>query len=656
MSNLNLILFSFSLLFFSTSLQGNSSSCHKSDFLKKIDNIKTESLDSRLDEVDMHIREFVNLRDTTCLIELYKSYAYLSGGEGNYYLVFNTLWKALVLAEHAQLKKEQFRLHLDIARFYGYLNRFDKAKEHFLNASKLKHQLSQTNQLSNLMAIDYYFMHLTMYKIQGDWDSASNYLDSCYLNVDTTNISDKYYYLELERGIQLAQHQQYKEALVLYNYALDSIKMINPKYQGIIHKHIGDAYYNLSQYNKSLMAYQNAAQSLNLHKSHTDYLPDVYGQLAVINFELKNFKEAFRWQEKESQLNFQLFDSRSELNSFLMNVQDDFRNYKEEEQKRFRKQELIQLEQKQQLLLFQLILLLGCLIFIVLIAFTYSRLQNEKISVEKALNHQLQQQNEEKEGFLKRIEKKNEELITFSNIMSHDLKAPLRTISAFSGLIQKQLEKDFKIDDVLLHLGFINSSAESMSILIEDLLMFSKINLEESEFSTVKLNDIILLVLPAFSFDINSGKAVVNIGELPSISGNKSLLKTVFHNLISNAIKYQPKDKAKHQAKVDIWSVEAPDEYHIFIQDNGIGIPTDYVDRLFKPFVRFHATSEYKGTGLGMSICERIMSNHKGQVHLAKTSPSGSVFKLIFPKDENTEKPVSSMATSLKLVVKDISN
>jgi len=171
------------------------------------------------------------------------------------------------------------------------------------------------------------------------------------------------------------------------------------------------------------------------------------------------------------------------------------------------------------------------------IALVYFKLQKGKIKVEKALNNQLQIQNAEKEQFLKRIEKKNEELMTFSNIMSHDLKAPIKNISAFSGLIKKQVKNGFDKDKVSKFNDFIDSSAKSMAVLIEDLLLYSRINLDEMELSKVDLNEVINSVYPAFSYDVNTGYASVNIEKLPTILGNKGLLKTVFHNLISNAIK-----------------------------------------------------------------------------------------------------------------------
>jgi len=108
------------------------------------------------------------------------------------------------------------------------------------------------------------------------------------------------------------------------------------------------------------------------------------------------------------------------------------------------------------------------------------------------------------------------------------------------------------------------------------------------------------------------------------------LLKTLFSNLITNATKYQPKNKEGHIPIIKIWAKESDQSTEVYISDNGIGIKKDYIPKLFSPFKRFHSNDEYKGTGLGMSICKRVMENHNGQIEVFQTSESGTTFKLTF--------------------------
>ncbi len=252
------------------------------------------------------------------------------------------------------------------------------------------------------------------------------------------------------------------------------------------------------------------------------------------------------------------------------------------------------------------------------------------------LNRELENRYKEKEAYAEKLDEKNQELVVFTHIMSHDLKSPIQSINAFSQLLKKKLknEKD-KIQEIKF-LNFIAQSANSMADLIDDLLLYSRIEQNDVGYEEVDLEPIVEKVLSSFQFDIVNHKVEIEIGDLPTIYGNGNILKTVFHNLISNSIKYQPKDN-NHIPKINIWSESNDANNHIFIKDNGIGIDKTYLDNLFTPFKRFHTSSEYKGTGLGMSICKKVMQKHHGDITLVKTSNCGSLFKLSFPK---IDKPI----------------
>ncbi len=250
----------------------------------------------------------------------------------------------------------------------------------------------------------------------------------------------------------------------------------------------------------------------------------------------------------------------------------------------------------------------------------------------KKLNKELHRKYIEKKNDAQRLDEKNNELIVFSHIMSHDLKSPLSTIKAFTGLLTKDAKKREDNEQQLKYLNFILNSTDSMSDLIDDLLMYSKIETDDYDVEDVNLQSIIEEILPLFQFDIMDKQVKIEVNELPIIRGNHSIIKTVFQNLISNAIKYQPKDKQNHHPKIIIWSEENERNHEVFIRDNGIGIHEKYIDELFAPFKRFHTNKEYKGTGLGMSICRRIMEKHNGSISLLSTSKNGSTFKLSFPK------------------------
>lgn len=225
---------------------------------------------------------------------------------------------------------------------------------------------------------------------------------------------------------------------------------------------------------------------------------------------------------------------------------------------------------------------------------------------------------------------KNERLQTYNRIMSHDLKAPLRSISSFSQLLSKNLT--LENESQRQYLAFIERSTIDMQNLINDLLLFHQVESENIEFEKLDLNDICKTVIEKYLNIQVSHKITFDIQALPVIKGNATLLKTIFSNLISNALKYQPKDSIHHVPHVKIWAVEHPKKIEVFVADNGIGVDPAYKKLLFQAFKRFHHNHEYEGTGLGLSICKAAIERHEGSIELHKTSSKGTTFKLNFNK------------------------
>lgn len=256
------------------------------------------------------------------------------------------------------------------------------------------------------------------------------------------------------------------------------------------------------------------------------------------------------------------------------------------------------------------------------------------------LTRSLQNRLNEKERLAEELEKKNDELVMFSHMMSHDLKSPLRNIKSFATLLKKKL--NLEQTNEIEYFGFIENSAEQMNTLIGDLLTYSKIEVEEKQFEPIDLVQIFENIKYQFQFDINQGKVQFDISPLPSINGNEDLLKTLFQNIISNGVKYQPKDKTNHIPTISITATEDKKHHHIFIADNGIGMSEKNVKQLFQPFKRFHNQNEYEGTGLGMSICKKVMDKHSGQITVENSDEFGTTLKLSFKKKsiEELEKKI----------------
>jgi PAS domain S-box-containing protein len=236
---------------------------------------------------------------------------------------------------------------------------------------------------------------------------------------------------------------------------------------------------------------------------------------------------------------------------------------------------------------------------------------------------------EQKDRDAKSIRMQNKQLEEFAYVTSHDLQEPIRKIRAFADLARNEIDDREKLE---WYLGKIDSSAEKMVQLIKDVLAFSRLSHDHSEFRPLDLNLIIQGVLAEFEVMIAEKQAKIEVSNLPAIQGIPVQLHQLFSNLISNALKFN------HGVPHIIISSTIADSGHamqtngylITITDNGIGFEQKYAEKAFEPFQRLSA--DFKGTGIGLSLCRRIVENHKGSIQVQSELGKGTTFTLFFPK------------------------
>ena len=227
----------------------------------------------------------------------------------------------------------------------------------------------------------------------------------------------------------------------------------------------------------------------------------------------------------------------------------------------------------------------------------------------------------------KELERKNKELEQFAYVASHDLQEPLRTTSSFVKLLKQQYhgKLDVKADK---YLSFILDSSERMKILIKDLLDYSRIG-NKDEMVRVNSNKILRDVMDDVDKAITEAGAIISSGNLPEISGYPTELKQLFQNLLINAIKFRKKDITP-QIKISAQRNES--NWHFAFEDNGIGIESEHCERIFIIFQRLHTRSEYKGSGIGLSHCKKIVELHQGRIWVESEPGKGSTFHFTIPE------------------------
>jgi len=223
----------------------------------------------------------------------------------------------------------------------------------------------------------------------------------------------------------------------------------------------------------------------------------------------------------------------------------------------------------------------------------------------------------------------NKELEAFAYSVSHDLRAPVRHIAGFTQLLQKH--SDPVLDDKSRHhISMILDSATRMGNLVDDLLAFSRIGRAEPQKTTIHLDQLVKDAISEIAPDTQDRKIIWRLGTLPICYGDPSLLRLVFNNLVSNAVKFT---RAREQAEIEIDSLNhTPGEVVVFVKDNGVGFDMKYKDKLFGVFQRLHSQEAFEGTGIGLATVQRIVQGHGGRVWAEASVNNGATFYVMLPK------------------------
>lgn len=239
------------------------------------------------------------------------------------------------------------------------------------------------------------------------------------------------------------------------------------------------------------------------------------------------------------------------------------------------------------------------------------------------------------------LEATNHELQQFAYIASHDLKEPLRKIHFFSDLIKNRHLKNNT--DAMADMDKIIRSSERMRSLIMDILDYSRVSLPE-HFEVTDINSVVNDILADMEMLITEKNATVQVATLPALEVNRSQIRQVFQNIVSNALKFS-REAATPVIDIKAWLVkeksfqaQADEEgryCRIEIMDNGIGFNEKYLDKIFVIFQRLNSREEYEGTGIGLAIVKKIVDTHKGLITAESEEGSGSKFIIVLPVYQN---------------------
>lgn len=515
------------------------------------------------------------------------------------------------------VEKEMLALN-NLAIYYGVQSDYTTAMQYLLDAlekSKLINYRKATAQyLINIATIyalisNYEEAILRYQAVLEDYDDVIEDNDKAIV---LNNVGNHYYLTQhfakaqdfFQRALNLARKAQYREmiALTLAQIsrthtalgAIDTALTLAQEAQELINE-IGDV--NGRQINLLNLAkikflqgdYDEASiltsQGIVAAKRINDETHQLVGYqlLANIYRELKNYEKALQYQTIYSEL--QKDFSREQMNRQAMDLEIKY-NIQE---KRGQIEQLTKENQLQALLL------------------------EHKDQIVKQ-NTQLLQV--------------NEELRQFAYVASHDLKEPLRMIGSYTQLIFRRHGQDFD-QDSKSYFDFVSEGVNRMNNLLDALLRYATIGKTDEEFEVVHLKDAVELALINLRVRIEETNASILIQELPVVRSIQSLLIQLFQNLISNALKFR---KPEEDPVVKIYAYEEEEAIIVCVEDNGIGIAPEYQNRIFVIFQRLHSRARYEGTGIGLSICLKIVQRLGGKIWIESAADQGAKFLVALPK------------------------
>jgi light-regulated signal transduction histidine kinase (bacteriophytochrome) len=257
------------------------------------------------------------------------------------------------------------------------------------------------------------------------------------------------------------------------------------------------------------------------------------------------------------------------------------------------------------------------------------------ISELKQKEAELEETTRQLEEHGRELKRSNTELEQFAYVASHDLQEPLRMVGSYCQLLKRRYAG--KLDgDADEFIEFAVEGANRMQRLINDLLNYSRVGRRGEAFQALPAGDLVKIALGNLQAAIADGGATVEVGELPQVVGDRTLLAQLFQNLIGNAIKF----RRDEPPVVRIAAVVDGGFAEFTVEDNGIGIEREYVDKVFLIFQRLHDRDKYAGTGIGLAIVKKVVEYHGGKIWIESEPGQGSRFQFTLPTAQRSEEDV----------------
>lgn len=361
--------------------------------------------DSCLYLLKLFEEDYLENKDTLNAIKSMMMQASVHGHSANYKDSYDKLWTALFLADKAGLDATKASVYKSIGNYYSFYKRKDEALRYLNISLDINKKLVAQGELSEDVLGEGYSAFSSAYKIFNDPDNAKTYLDSVlmYHSPEKTTA-----YINMQQAYLLNEEGKTSEALGLINSIIPYVEKEAPAFQVLVYTLKGDVHRKQSEFNESESCYNTALKASAEYHSHIDYTPLIHEKLSNLYLEKNDYLNAYQSLSKFKELDTKFFDSRSDNNSSILRIQDQFRLHKEEINANSQKQRLAKLEQEAKVEFLERMLLLGSIGFLLLFGFFYFKHQQAKHKTEKKIIRKEQELELRKSNEI--VELKNKEL------------------------------------------------------------------------------------------------------------------------------------------------------------------------------------------------------------------------------------------------------
>ncbi|MFK7948770.1 MAG: ATP-binding protein [Saprospiraceae bacterium] len=567
--------------------------------------------DSLFNYVQLLEKQVIANKDTIAMIDVYWSYSFYYGYIGQSDKDMTYALKALKqLRKYAPSSEREAKLLNNIAVVLADNQQYGNALNYYQEALPMvEDKLTKGNILFNMGTIYTNFFNKR--------DSAQFFFDEALQLYRDTNNSEGIASALVAKATYYSKQQPNKAE----DFFFEALKIANDYnlrfFLHEIYTHLANHYYFLKKYDSAKEYGEKALASVDKRKFYnTSTTQNIYHLLQNVYVETGQFKKAYHIQKDWIILKDSL--SNIELLGKIETLKTEYEVEKKEAENKLLKAEKEIIHKNARIKIF---LALGIIfILLLIIAFVY-RINHQR----KRLNETLERKVTER---TKDLEQANYELRTFNYIASHDIKEPIRVIGGHVGLIFKKLPNDLK-EKLGDYFDTIKRSTTQLYTLVEDFAYYSTLSKDEVvKTEPIDLNLLMFNVIDNLQESIEKYNGEVLIDYLPTINSSNTFLFTALKNLIENGLKYNQADK--RTVAINYQSTET--QHQIIVKDNGIGIESQYHEKIFEMFKRLHNRGEYEGSGIGLAIVKLVVSKLNGGITLQSEVNRGSIFVISLPK------------------------